>query len=56
MAKHWIQSAIKKPGAMTAAASKEGESPSEYAQEHKHDSGKAGARARLAIVLKGLHK
>lgn len=54
MAKHWIQSAIKKPGAMTAAATREGVSNSTYESEHKSDSGKAGQRARLAIVLKGL--
>ena len=55
-AKHWIAGAIKHPGAMTAAAKREGESNSEYEQEHKHDSGKAGSRARLALSLKGLHK
>lgn len=51
---NWIKGAIKHPGAMTAAAKKEGVSNSTYEQEHKHDSGKAGARARLALVLKGL--
>jgi hypothetical protein len=52
---NWIQGAIKHPGAMTSAAKKEGVSNSKYEQEHKHDSGKAGQRARLALVLKGLH-
>jgi hypothetical protein len=57
MAKHWIQNAIKKPGAMTVAAKREGVSNSKYEQEHKHDSGKAGARARLAMTLQGMrHK
>lgn len=52
---NFIKGAIKHPGAMTAAAKREGVSNSEYEQEHKHDSGKAGQRARLALVLKGLH-
>lgn len=56
MAKHFIQGAIKHPGAMTAAAKREGVSNSTYEQEHKHDKGKAGQRARFALVLKGLHK
>jgi hypothetical protein len=50
--KNWIAGAIKKPGAMTTAAKREGVSTSKYEQEHKHDSGKAGKRARLAITLK----
>jgi hypothetical protein len=50
--KNWIASAIKHPGAMTAAAKRAGESTSEYEQKHKHDSGKAGKRARLALTLK----
>lgn len=56
MAKKWIQGAIKHPGAMTAQAKSEGVSNSTFEQEHKHDSGKAGQRARFALVLKGLHK
>ncbi len=55
MAKNWISGAIKHPGAMTAAAKREGVSNSAYEQEHKGDSGKAGERARLALTLKGLH-
>lgn len=54
MAKKFIQSAIKHPGAMTAAAKREGISNSAYEQEHKHDSGHSGEMARLAITLKGL--
>lgn len=53
--KRWIKQAISKPGAMTAAAKREGVSNSEYIAEHKHDSGKAGQRARLAETLKGMH-
>jgi hypothetical protein len=54
-AKHFIQKAIKHPGAMTAAAKREGVSNSAYEQEHAHDSGKAGQRARFAMILKGFH-
>lgn len=53
--KKWIKSAIKHPGAMTEAAKREGVSNSEYISEHKHDSGKAGQRARLAETLEGMH-
>lgn len=56
MAKDWIAGAIKHPGAMTAAAKKAGESNSQYEQQHKHDGGKAGSRARLALSLKGLQQ
>jgi len=56
MAKNWIAGAIKHPGAMTAAAKREGVSNSSYEQEHKGDSGKAGQRARLALSLKGLQQ
>ena len=53
--KNWIAGAIKHPGAETAAAKKAHMSVQAYAQKHKHDSGKAGKRARLAITLKKLH-
>ncbi len=52
---NFIKAAIKHPGAMTKSAKREGVSNSKYEQEHKHDSGKAGQRARFALVLKGLH-
>ena len=54
--KNWIKGAIKHPGAMTAAAKREGVSNSQYEQEHKHDSGTAGKRARLAITLGKMRK
>jgi hypothetical protein len=53
--KKWIKDAIKHPGAMTEAAKREGVSNSAYIEEHKHDSGRAGQRARLAETLKGMH-
>lgn len=56
MAKNWIKGAIRHPGAMTAAAKREGVSNSQYEQEHKNDSGTAGKRARLAITLSKMRK
>lgn len=53
--KHWIKGAIKHPGSLTAAAKKAGESTHEYAEQHKHDKGKTGKRARLALTLSEMH-
>jgi len=55
-AKHWIAGAIKHPGALTRKAKAAGESTSAFAQAHKHDSGKTGQQARLANILRSLHK
>ena len=52
--KNFIKSAIKHPGAMTAAAEREGISNSQYEQEHKHDSGHAGQMARFASSMKSI--
>jgi hypothetical protein len=52
----WISGAIKHKGVFRSAAQKAGKSTREYAQEHKHDSGKLGSRARLALTLMGMHK
>jgi len=54
--KNWIAGAIKKPGAETAAAKRAGMSTHEYMEKHKHDSGKAGKRARLGLTLSKLNK
>lgn len=56
MAKNWIKGAIRHPGAMTAAAKREGVSNSQYEQEHKNDKGTSGKRARLAITLSKMRK
>ena len=32
-----------------------GESTREFAEEHKHDSGKTGKQARLALTLMNMH-
>lgn len=55
MAKKFIKKAIKHPGAERKAAKKAGESTHEYMEEHKHDPGKAGKRARLGLTLEGMH-
>ena len=54
--KKWIQSAIKHPGAEKRAAAAAGESTHGYMEEHKHDSGKSGARARLGLTLSHMSK
>ncbi len=53
--KKWISGAIKKPGSLRAAAKRAGESTRQFAQSHKHDSGKTGSRSRLALTLMGMH-
>jgi len=55
VAKNWIQAAIKKPGSFTRQAEKAGKSVHEMAESHKHDSGKTGKRARLALTLGKMH-
>lgn len=52
----WIKSAITHPGAATAAAKREGKSVSAWAEEHEHDPGTTGKRARLAKTLAKLRK
>jgi len=54
--KKWIASAIEHPGALTKKAKKAGESPMEFAEEHKGDKGKTGKQARLALTLRKMHK
>ena len=54
--KKWIQGAIKRPGAATAKAKKEGKSVAAWASEHAGDSGLSGQQARLAQRLRKFHK
>lgn len=56
MAKHWISSAIKHPGAEKRAAAKAGMSTHEYMEKHKDDPGKSGDRARLGLRLSKMAK
>jgi hypothetical protein len=49
-----VKTAIKKPGAMTAAAKAEGLSNDQYMAKHRHDTGHSGQMARFAYVLRGI--
>lgn len=51
--KKWIKSAINPAhkGQFRAKAKAAGESTKEFAESHKHDSGKTGSQARLALNL-----
>lgn len=57
MAKHWMQSVSKgiekrgTKGVFKAAAERAGKSTHEFAEKHKHSSGKIGKRARLALAF-----
>lgn len=53
---HWIAKAIKHPGALTKKAKAAGESPMEFAREHKGDAGATGKQSRLAITLGKMHR
>ena len=55
-AEHFIQRMHMKKGALTEKANRAGETPMEFAQEHKHDSGETGSESRLAITLRRLGK
>jgi len=55
--KGWISSAVKHPGIFSAAAKKHDMSVHAYAEAHKHDKGKLGKRARLALEFEAMrHK
>ena len=55
MAKHWIQGAIKHPGALTKKANAAGQSPMAFAAAHKNSGGTTGKQANLALTLSKLH-
>ena len=44
----WMQRAVKRPGAATRKAHREGLSVSAWARKHKHDPGLRGQQARFA--------
>lgn len=56
--KHWISSAIKKPGALRKELHiKEGKKiPEKKLEKSAHAKGKLGQRARLAVTLKKMRK
>lgn len=45
--KHFIQKAIKRPGALTAKAKAAGMSVAAYAKAHAHEGGQAGEESRF---------
>ncbi len=51
--KHWIAGAIKHPGALTAQAKRAGETPMQFAAEHKGDSGNGYGLSTLANSNRG---
>jgi hypothetical protein len=54
-----VASGIKKrgtEGVFSGAAHRAGKSTHEFAEEHKHSSGKTGKRARLALAFAGARK
>jgi hypothetical protein len=56
MAKNFISSAIKHPGAFSAQAKNAGMSTRSFALAHQNDSGTTGRRARFALTLMKLSK
>ena len=54
MARKWIRSAIKHPGALTRQAKRAGMSTMAFARKKRHAKGVTGRRARLALTLSGL--
>lgn len=57
MAKHWIQGAIKHPGALhkELGVAKGKKIPASKLNAAAKKGGKEGKRARLAKILKGMH-
>ncbi|HVB35373.1 MAG TPA: hypothetical protein VNJ52_13515 [Patescibacteria group bacterium] len=51
--KHWIQNAVKRPGALTRKARRLRETPMQFAETHAHAPGLAGREARFALVAQG---
>jgi hypothetical protein len=47
--KHWIQGAVKRPGALTKKANAAGQSPMSFAHSHEHSPGLTGQQARFAV-------
>lgn len=62
MAEQWIQSAIKRPGALRAKAKRAGAITErgtidrEWLEQQARKKGRTGQQARLAITLRGLPK
>ena len=56
--KKWIQGAVPEShkGVFKKKAQAAGKTTKEFAEEHKHDSGKLGSEARFAENVMGLNK
>jgi len=54
--RNWIQSAIKRPGALTKKARAAGQSVMAFARRHRQEGGTTGRQSRLAITLSKLRK
>ena len=52
----FIRKAVKHPGAATRKAKAEGLTVPEWARKHRHDKGKTGRQARLALTLEKIRK
>lgn len=46
---HWMQNAVKRPGALTKKANAAGESPMGFARKNYHAKGRTGEQARFAV-------
>lgn len=53
---NWIAGAIRHPGLFHRQAAAAGMSTHAFAEKHKHDKGKTGARSRLALTLGKMNK
>jgi hypothetical protein len=51
LTRKWIQGAVEHPGAATRKAAAEGLTVHEWASRHRHDKGRTGEQARLALTL-----
>lgn len=54
--RRWIQSAIKRPGALTAKAKAAGMSTMAFARAKRKAPGRTGRQARLALTLSKMRK
>ncbi|HVB98999.1 MAG TPA: hypothetical protein VNJ12_06660 [Candidatus Dormibacteraeota bacterium] len=50
---HWMQDAVKRPGALTRKARRMHEAPTEFAETHAHAPGLTGRQARFAMIAQG---
>ena len=56
MAKKWIKSAIKRPGALTRKAKASGQTVTSYCKTRMKGSGRTARQCRLAKTLRSMQK